>query len=559
MTRHRCCSTAWRVTRDSPFITRRRGEFQKYLRMPMKDIPAFGGIQVVVVGDFYQLPPIPATIHGETFQRLDHGLFHSQHIPKDSHTKKIYFTNRGYAFQSMAWRAAEFVYVHLRTCHRIGPAEKEFVQLMGRIRRGEARDKDYDRLNKVGAKKHLDSVEPTEIWPTNAKVNAVNRQGLERLKEPPRRFEYAHWVRPFKNIPPYISVDEITHALKTCDFIKYNKLVEPTVDLKPGARILLLKNIDTRNEAKKEQPLVNGTTGRILRWATGIEAEAALKAREVYLEDKLEAAREQRKERGKRSHETSLERKLYEELQKLREHCALHCGHDVDKDGQTVRTAGTLLPWVRFSKGREEVVLPALFDDELVGQGVAYIMQIPLKLGYAVTIHKSQGMSLDAATVSCSGCFAEGQAYVALSRVTGASALALARPVRGVDIKTPKMATAFYELLDAIEAQAKILGAPLDVGPLALRERFGGSHLDPLGANRGAAGPQKTALEAIERLEPSLDQEEQQPHVLHWQTKKPSVAREEFGGHGVGSKTKGKGGKCFKCQQVGHWASECPN
>jgi hypothetical protein len=160
---------------------------------------------------------------------------------------------------------------------------------MGRIRRGEARDKDYDRLNKVGAKRHPDYAEPTEIWPTNAKVNAVNRQGLERLKDPPKRFEHATHVRPFKNIPDYISVDEVTHA-----------------------------------------------------WG-------------------------------------------------------------------------------------------------------------------------------------------------------------------------------------------------------------------------GSAAARRTALEAIERLEPSLDIEEEQPHVLHWQTKKPSVAREEFGGHGVGSTTKGKGGKCFKCQQVGHWAAECPN
>ena len=48
----------------------------------------------------------------------------------------------------------------------------------------------------------------------------MNRQGLERLKDPPKRFEAANFVRPFKNIPPYISVDEVTHALKTCDFIK---------------------------------------------------------------------------------------------------------------------------------------------------------------------------------------------------------------------------------------------------------------------------------------------------------------------------------------------------
>ena len=251
----------------------------------------------------------------------------------------------------------------------------------------------------------------------------MNKAGLEKLPAPLRRFEFQTWVRPFRNIPPYITEDEIRHALETCDFIKYNKLIEPMVDLKPGCRVLLLKNIDTRNEAKKEQPLVNGTTGRVLRWATAAEAETALAAREQALEDKLEAAKEQRERKGKRSYETSLERKLYEELQKLRSHCASHCGHDVDANGNAAPNGETLFPYVRFSKGREEVVLPALFDEELVGQGVAYVMQMPLKLGYAVTIHKSQGMSLDHATISTSGCFAEGQAYVALSRVTSLAGL----------------------------------------------------------------------------------------------------------------------------------------
>ena len=529
-----------------------RGEFQTWVRVPVEEIPPFGGIQVVVVGDFFQLPPIPATIHAETYQRLDAGLFHAQHVPKDSHTKKIYFTNRGYAFQSKAWFNADMVYVHLRTCHRVGAHEQKFVDVLNRLRAGTHAPRDVDALNAVAvpAPGHPDDVDPTEIWPTNAKVNAVNKAGLERLPAPLRRFEFQTWVRPFRNIPPYITEDEIRHALETCDFIKYNKLIEPMVDLKPGCRVLLLKNIDTRNEAKKEQPLVNGTTGRVLRWATAAEAEAALAAREQALEDKLEAAKEQRERKGKRSYETSLERKLYEELQKLRSHCASYCGHDVDANGNAAPNGETLFPYVRFSKGREEVVLPALFDEELVGQGVAYVMQMPLKLGYAVTIHKSQGMSLDHATISTSGCFAEGQAYVALSRVTGAKALALARPLKGVDVKTPKLSKTFYDLCDALAKEAEDLGGAdaLGMGPVALKGVLEGM---PPSAARDRA------LEIVANLDPSLDQDA--PGVLHWQTKKPSVAREEYGGSGVGSTSKGKAGRCYKCQQLGHWASDCPN
>ena len=84
-----------------------------------------------------------------------------------------------------------------------------------------------------------------------------------------------------------------------------------------------------------------------------------------------------------------------------------------------------MYPRVRFGNGEVVTMLPELFSSEVRGVGSAKRVQVPLGLAWAITVHKSQGMSLDRLIVSLADVFAEGQAYVALSRATGKCGLEL--------------------------------------------------------------------------------------------------------------------------------------
>ena len=82
-------------------------------------------------------------------------------------------------------------------------------------------------------------------------------------------------------------------------------------------------------------------------------------------------------------------------------------------------------PIVKTHDGRSVVAEPADWSVEEYGKVAAKITQVPLRLAWAVTVHKSQGMSLDAAVVDLSHAFVEGQGYVALSRVRTLNGLSL--------------------------------------------------------------------------------------------------------------------------------------
>lgn len=93
--------------------------------------------------------------------------------------------------------------------------------------------------------------------------------------------------------------------------------------------------------------------------------------------------------------------------------------YDEDESGES-------LPVVKLNDGRTLVVEPETWSiDDAQGEALASFSQIPLCLAWAITIHKSQGMTLDAAEIDLSSAFELGQGYVALSRVKSLSGLKL--------------------------------------------------------------------------------------------------------------------------------------
>jgi hypothetical protein len=107
----------------------------------------------------------------------------------------------------------------------------------------------------------------------------------------------------------------------------------------------------------------------------------------------------------------------------------------------------TKMPYVKFMNNTSKMITPAIFERDLYRQGICRRLQVPLRLAWAITMHKSQGSTLDLVICDLKGCFTTGQAYVALSR---------AKTMQGLQIKNfdPKVVTTdplvegFYQALD---------------------------------------------------------------------------------------------------------------
>ncbi len=261
-----------------------------------KSAEAFGGMQVVCVGDFFQLPPIAR--QGDMMR---------------------------YAFESRAWE-------HLRplVCYITEQFRQEdelLLSLLGSIRKGEIEEDHYTLLSEQVDIEYED-IEPTRLYTHNADVDAVNSAKLAELKGVSKSYQMS------------ARGNKILH-----ESLKRNCLSPEILYLKEEAMVMCTKN-------NFEAGYVNGTLARVV-------------------------------------------------------------GFDSYEGNPIIETADK----------RRITIEPVSWELSEEGKTLASIEQLPLRLAWAITVHKSQGMSLDAAEVDLSKSFVYGQGYVALSRVRSLAGL----------------------------------------------------------------------------------------------------------------------------------------
>lgn len=295
---------------------------------------SFGGVQVVLVGDLLQLPPVVTT--GE-----------AEHIAERYGTP--------YFFSADTFQRDDFPTVALTTVFRqLG--DQRLTSILNAVREGVLLEHAQRELN---ARTDPEFVPPDdEFWltlaPTNSIVTSRNRQRLERLPGD----EHVH------------------HAVRSGDLSLFDPPADEKLTYKVGAQVMMLSN-------DASERWVNGTLGRIIE----------------IVEDDDELV-------------TTIE----------------------FRDGTSADV------WPHTWEATRPVVEDGALRHEVIG---AYT-QLPFKLAWAITIHKSQGQTLDRLIVDLSGgVFDFGQVYVALSRCTSMDGLVLTRPILPKDLRTDRRIVRF--------------------------------------------------------------------------------------------------------------------
>ena len=304
------------------------------LRLARKNDKPFGGVQLCVIGDLFQLPPVVSR---------EEKAFFAQYYPSP------------FFFCAKAFEAANFTPIQFNTIHRQN--DGVFIRILNVIRAGTCTAADLEMLNKRLSPKATPAPGTLVLTTTNAIADGINETKLAKL------------VGAVHSYEGKISGD---FGMKGVRLPASEELI-----VKVGAQVMFVKN-------DSEGRWVNGTIGIVQKLGA----------------DKISVSI------GDALHEVEAEK---------------------------WKTIG-----YEFSEEQGKIVEKTL----------GTYTQFPLTLAWAITIHKSQGKTLERVIIDLgSGAFAAGQLYVALSRCKSLSGIALKQPVTPADIRCDAQVIAFMKAL----------------------------------------------------------------------------------------------------------------
>ena len=293
----------------------------------------FGGVQVIVFGDLFQLPPVINMDESSLLERI--------------------YPNGQFFFHSNIFQDAQFKTLELQSIYR--QTDDHFIYLLNAVRDGSITNSQIDNLNDS----LVDNFEMNEgkiiLTTTNARASGINQNYLKQLSS--EEFSY--------------------RAQATGQFYKELFPTDEVLKLKKGAQVIMIKN-------DPEKRWVNGSIGTIHDIA-----EKKIKVK--------------------------INHKIYE----------------VKKE-----------KWDRIQYSYDDD------QQEVLENVTGSFKQYPMRLAWAITIHKSQGQTFEKVIIDMSqGSFAPGQLYVALSRCISLEGIELLRPLRKSDVIVNKQLIGFQDRL----------------------------------------------------------------------------------------------------------------